>query len=92
VSHVGKIYNAMCYRIANRVIGEVPGIRETYVWLLSQIGRPINQPSAVSAQVIPAEGVDMAAATRQIEEIIGYEFEHLAEFCDDLAKGAIALY
>lgn len=92
VSHVGKIYNALCYRIANRVMGEVPGIRETYVWLLSQIGRPINQPSAVSAQVIPAEGVDMAAATRMIEEIIGYEFEHLAEFCDDLAKGAIALY
>ena len=92
VSHVGKIYNAMCYRIANRIIGEVPGIRETYVWLLSQIGRPINQPSAVSAQVIPAEGVDMAVATRQIEEIIGYEFEHLAEFCDGLAKGLIALY
>ena len=92
VSHVGKIYNALCYRIADRIIADVPGIRETYVWLLSQIGRPINKPSAVSAQVIPADGVDMAAATQQIDEIIGYEFEHLAEFCDGLAKGLIVLY
>jgi len=92
VSHVGKIYNALCYRIADRIIADVPGIRETYVWLLSQIGRPINKPSAVSAQVIPADGVDMDAATQQIDEIIGYEFEHLAEFCDDLAKGLIVLY
>ncbi|OGD44462.1 S-adenosylmethionine synthetase [Candidatus Bathyarchaeota archaeon RBG_16_57_9] len=92
VSHVGKIYNALCYRIADRIIADVPGIRETYVWLLSQIGRPINKPSAVSAQVIPADGVDMAAATKQIDEIIGYEFEHLAEFCDGLAKGLIVLY
>jgi hypothetical protein len=29
--------------------------------------------------------------TPQIEEIIGYEFDHLAEFCDDLAKGVISL-
>ena len=92
VSHVGKIYNALCYRLANRIIDDVPGIKETYVWLLSRIGRPINEPSVVSAQVIPEKGVNMGIVTRQINEIIGYEFEHLSEFTDDLAKGLIALY
>jgi len=91
VSHVGKIYNALCYRIANRIIADVPGVKETYVWLLSQIGRPINKPHVVSAQIIPVNHVDMASVTRQIDEIISYEFEHLAEFCDDLAKGLITL-
>jgi len=61
------------------------------VWLLSQIGRPINEPHVVSAQVVPVSQVDMASVTRQIDEIISYEFEHLAEFCDDLAKGLISL-
>ncbi len=91
VSHVGKIYNALCYRIADRIIADVPGIKETYVWLLSRIGRPINDPTVVSAQIIPEQDVELKTLTPQIEEIIGYEFEHLAEFCDDLAKGVITL-
>lgn len=91
VSHVGKIYNALCYRIANRIVADVSGVKETYVWLLSQIGRPINEPHVVSAQVVPVSQVDMASVTKQIDEIISYEFEHLAEFCDDLAKGLITL-
>jgi len=91
VSHVGKIYNALCYRIADRIIADVPDVKETYVWLLSRIGRPINDPTVVSAQIIPEQDVDLKTLTPQIEEIIGYEFDHLAEFCDDLAKGIITI-
>jgi S-adenosylmethionine synthetase len=91
VSHVGKIYNALCYRIADRIIADVPGVKETYVWLLSRIGHPINDPTVVSAQLIPEKVVELKTLTPQIEEIIGYEFEHLAEFCDDLAKGIITI-
>ncbi len=91
VSHVGKIYNALSYRIADRIIADVPGVKETYVWLLSQIGKPINVPHVVSAQIIPDSGVELKTITPQIEEVIGYEFEHLADFCDDLAKGLIDL-
>jgi len=91
VSHVGKIYNALCYRIADRIIADVPGVKETYIWLLSRIGRPINDPTVVSAQLIPEQDVELKTLTPQIEEIIGYEFEHLAEFCDDLAKGIITI-
>jgi S-adenosylmethionine synthetase len=91
VSHVGKIYNALCYRIADRIIAEVPGIKETYVWLLSQIGRPINEPHVVSAQIIPDKDLDAKSLTPPIEEIINHEFEHLGDFCDELAKGLIDL-
>ena len=58
VSHVGKIYNALCYRIASRVMEDVTGVKEIYVWLLSQIGKPINEPNVVSAQIIPENGVE----------------------------------
>ncbi|MBN2334063.1 methionine adenosyltransferase [Candidatus Bathyarchaeota archaeon] len=91
VSHVGKIYNALCYRIADRIIEDVSGVKETYVWLLSRIGRPINEPTVVSAQIIPEKGVELKSISPQIDEIISYEFDHLAEFCDDLAKGLITL-
>lgn len=91
VSHVGKIYNALCYRISNRIVEGVAGVREVYVWLLSQIGKPINEPNVVSAQIIPASGVELESINKQIDEIIAYEFDHLAEFCDDLAMGKISL-
>ncbi len=91
VSHVGKIYNALCYRIADRVMDEVSGIKETYVWLLSQIGKPINEPSVVSAQIIPENGIELKSVSKLIDEIIADEFDHLHEFCRDLAEGKITL-
>ncbi len=91
VSHVGKIYNAMCYRIAGRVMEDVSGIKEVYVWLLSQIGKPINEPNVVSAQIIPDNGVELDSVSKQIDEVIAYEFAHLDTFCNDLAMGKITL-
>ncbi len=44
VSHVGKINNVLSHRIANEIYVNVPGIREVYVWLLGQIGEPIDLP------------------------------------------------
>ena len=39
VSHVGKIYNLLSFRLANRIYEDVPGCREVYTWLLSEIDR-----------------------------------------------------
>jgi S-adenosylmethionine synthetase len=91
VSHVGKIYNLLSYRIADRVCENVNGIKETYIWLVSSIGKPINEPSVCSAQVIPDDGVRLEELAPQIEEVIAHEFDHLDEFCNDLAQGKIPI-
>jgi S-adenosylmethionine synthetase len=91
VSHVGKIYNLLSYRIADHVCNSVNGIKETYIWLVSSIGKPINEPAVCSAQVILEEGIKLKDVTPQIKEAVAYEFEHLHEFCMDLAKGKITL-
>ncbi len=89
VSHVGKIYNFLSYRIANQVCERVDGVKETYIWLVSNIGQPINEPAVCSAQVIPADGFSLKEITPQIEEVMAMEFEHLDEFCMDLALGKV---
>jgi S-adenosylmethionine synthetase len=91
VSHVGKIYNALCYRIANRVMDDINGVREIYVWLLSQIGNPINEPRVVSAQIIPEKDIALKSVSSLIDEVISDEFDHLHDFCRDLADGKITL-
>jgi S-adenosylmethionine synthetase len=42
----------------------VPGVREVYVWLCSQIGEPIDQPLIASAQLILEPGMELEAIRR----------------------------
>ena len=89
VSHVGKIYNLLSYRIADHVVEQVSGVKEIYIWLVSNIGEPINEPAVCNAQVIPSEGADLKEIKPQIQEVMVYELDHLDEFCNDLATGKI---
>ena len=91
VSHVGKIYNTLTFRIANRIMDEVNGLKEVYVWLLSDIGRPINEPKAASVQVIPEEGTKLSEVESEIREVVEGEFQRLDQFCMDLAMGRIPI-
>jgi S-adenosylmethionine synthetase len=91
VSHVGKIYNLLSYRLARDVCGSVSGVKEAYIWLVSKIGQPINEPDVCSAQVILEDGVGLREVSPQIEEVISAEFDRLDEFCMDLALGKIKI-
>ncbi len=53
VSHVGKIYNVLANDIARRVYEEVDQVKEVYVKILSQIGRPIDDPLVASVKILP---------------------------------------
>ena len=88
VSHVGKIYNVLSYRIANEVYNNVNGIGEVYIWLLSQIGRRIDSPKIAAAQVIMENG-SVKDIKKEIQEVIDRELENINNFCMDLAKGKI---
>ncbi|KCZ71660.1 archaeal S-adenosylmethionine synthetase [Candidatus Methanoperedens nitroreducens] len=90
VSHVGKIYNVLSHRIANEVYLNVPDIKEVYVWLLSQIGEPIDQPKIAAAQVIMEEG-SLDSVKKEIDEVIDRELANIQEFCMDLAYGKVPL-
>jgi len=91
VSHVGKIYNVLSYRIAEEISRRVDGIREAYVWLLSKIGQSIDQPLVASVQVILEGGTRLEEVSGEIEEVVNGEFERLPEFCMDLAYGRLKI-
>ncbi|MCD4740637.1 methionine adenosyltransferase [archaeon] len=89
VSHVGKIYNVLSHRIANRVVENVEGVEEVYIWLLSQIGTPIDQPAKAAAQVALKQGYGMEEVEKFIYEEMNNELANIDKFCDQLAKGKI---
>jgi S-adenosylmethionine synthetase len=87
VSHVGKIYNILTHKIADEVYRQVNGLREVYVWLVSQIGKPIDQPALAAARVIPDRGVRVEDVRERIEDIIEGELDRIDVFCMELAEG-----
>jgi len=89
VSHVGKIYNLLSYEIAQHVYQKVSGIKEVYVWLLSQIGRPINQPKVAGVELILDRGVEFKSVSRPVTEIIRSELNSINDFTKRLTEGKI---
>lgn len=78
VSHVGKIYNVLAKIIAEKVYNEVKSIREVYVELLSQIGRPIDDPLIANVKILPEERL----TNDMVHEIQGIVNEYLERIRD----------
>jgi len=91
VSHVGKIYNLLTHRIANQIYEKVVGLEEVYIWLLSQIGKPIDQPAIAAAQVVMRKESHIEDVRREIDEVMNFELENIDKFCMDLAYGKIPI-
>ncbi len=89
VSHVGKIYNLLTYRMATKIHDKVPAAAEVYVWLLSQIGQPINDPKIASVQLILDGSVSLKDVAAPVEDVVREELNDIDKFCEELAYGKI---
>jgi S-adenosylmethionine synthetase len=92
VSHVGKIYTLLTHQMAARVYTRVPGLREVYVWLCSQIGQPIDEPLIASAQLILQPGVALADVVPAVEAILQSELSNVPAFTKRLARGELPVW
>ena len=88
-SHVGKIYNLLTYQVAKRIQSETNGVREAYVWLLSEIGRPINEPKIASVQLILDPGTTLKEVSDSVQELVAAELSNIDKFSEDLAHGRL---
>ncbi len=94
VNHVGKIYNVMAIRAAERIHREVKGVREVYVQLLSQIGRPINEPLVANVKIVPEEGVTTLTSemVREAEAIVEEELNNFRELTRMFVEGKVSVF
>jgi S-adenosylmethionine synthetase len=86
VSHIGKIYNALSFKIANEIHDNVSNLDEVYVWMYNVIGRPVNEPRAVIVQPI-SKGDVLDVEKNQINEIVEKNLQNIHEFCNELISG-----
>jgi S-adenosylmethionine synthetase len=89
VSHVGKIYNVLSHDLARRIHAECVGIEEVYVWLCSQIGRPLGDPWAVSVELRLTPGIALSDVHQPIQDLIGRELAAIDGLTGRLCRGEI---
>ncbi len=87
VSHVGKIYNILAHKLAKDIYDNIEGVKEVYVWLLSEIGMRIDKPHLASAQVVLKKGIDKKLVAKKTECIIDDGLSNIGKFCMELAEG-----
>ncbi|MCS7244788.1 MAG: methionine adenosyltransferase [candidate division WOR-3 bacterium] len=51
ISHVGKLYNITANRLANEIVNSFDEVIEAYVYIVSQIGKPITQPQILNIKL-----------------------------------------
>ncbi|MFB6236169.1 MAG: methionine adenosyltransferase [Halopenitus sp.] len=92
VNHIGKIYNLLSTEVAKSVTAEVDGIRDLQVRLLSQIGRPIDEPHVADAQIVPEEDVDLADIEDEVVEIFDEELANVTDVTRRVIEGDVSTF
>ncbi|MCD6403680.1 MAG: methionine adenosyltransferase [Nanoarchaeota archaeon] len=86
VNHVGKIYNLVAREAAREIYERMPEVKEVYVKILSQIGKPLDEPQVVSVQVLGDydKGV--------VEDVVKKWLEKSTKLSEDIIKGKYDLF
>ena len=92
VNHIGKIYNLLANQIANDIVEAVEGVEEVYVRILSEIGKPINEPKIANAQVIMKKGYDFERVKGKIEAVIEGWLDDIEKITEMVVEGKLRTF
>ena len=92
INHIGKIYNLLSTQVAQEAIKKVDGIEEMYIRLLSQIGKPIDQPLVASVQVLPRKGVTLPEINSEIRVIVDDNLANVTSITEKVIRGELKTF
>ncbi|HIP17273.1 MAG TPA: methionine adenosyltransferase [Methanothermococcus okinawensis] len=91
INHIGKIYNILSNLIA-RDVAKLSGVKECYVRILSQIGKPINEPKILDIEVIMDKNHDLKDIETKAKEIAEKWLNSIPEVMEDVITGKIKTF
>ncbi len=93
VNHIGKIYNVVATELARLIYTKVPNVREVYVRLLGQIGRPIDDPLIADVSLLMERGVSVSSNVRaEIASLVDEYLSKLPQLTERFLAGAVQLF
>lgn len=91
ITHVGKLYNVLAGLTAQTIVDALPNVLAVEVYLVSSIGRPINEPAAMNIRVAPRDGSDIGQFGSDIKSICQEHLARLDTLWRDLLDGTIRI-
>ena len=91
VNHVGKIYNLLAIQIAQDVT-KFKGVDEAFVKILSQIGKPIDQPHVLNVGVIPEKRYKLGALRSEIDGIANEWLSNIKKITNMIISGKLTVF
>lgn len=91
ISHVGKIYNVLALVAAQDVVKRVKGIQEVQIYLLSQIGKPLDQPLVATATV-RADGQLTDTVKGDIAAVLDENLANIGRVREMIANREVSMY
>jgi len=92
ISHVGKLYNVLGLLAARDIVSNVPEVREAQVYVLSQIGHPLDQPLIATATVSVTNGGMSTAVKDKVEAVLDKHLADMTGLREKLANMEVTLY
>ncbi|UUX91769.1 methionine adenosyltransferase [Methanoplanus endosymbiosus] len=92
INHIGKIYNLLSTEIAKECVAKVDGIDDLYIRLLSQIGKPIDQPLVASAQYIYNGDGSESEIGKDISAIIDDNLADIRTITERVIRGELKTF
>ncbi|MGM0590170.1 MAG: methionine adenosyltransferase [Halobacteriota archaeon] len=92
VNHIGKIYNLLSTDIAETVVDDVDGIRDLRIRLLSQIGRPIDEPHIADAHVVTEDDVAISDIEANVIETIDARLANVTDITRRVIDGELSTF
>ncbi|MEM0093998.1 MAG: methionine adenosyltransferase [Thermofilum sp.] len=90
VSHVGKLYNIVAFNAAQD-IAQLDRVEEVYVKLISQIGRPINEPLLSYIGINAPEEV-VARVRHKAEEVLADHLDRINRLWEKVLREEVMLF
>jgi len=92
ISHVGKIYNVLALLTAQDIVVRVPAVRETTVYILSQIGAPLDQPLVATALVRPTDGSLTPDIRADVRSVLDESMANVGDVCARVLDRELTLF
>ncbi|MCX8174357.1 MAG: methionine adenosyltransferase [Thermoplasmata archaeon] len=93
VTHVGKLYNLLATDIAKEIVkANQDTVADAYVRILSQIGKPIDEPQIATVSLVMKDPKKFASAEKDARAIAEEKLKNISSMTEKIYRGEYTVF
>jgi len=89
ISHTGKIYCIVANKIVSEILHDYPEIEQSSCYIVSEIGKPINQPQAINVELYSGR---TAKIEKDVQSIVEEKMAEMPTLWREIVKREFQLF